>query len=90
MHVREKWKHVVLGFRRIEINFLAILIRVQNVARKAIAALDNGEYGICEDCEEPIAARRLDVMPWASVCVKCQEARDRQRGDADDIFSMAA
>ena len=65
--------------------------RVLSDVRKAIAALDNGEYGICEDCAEPIAARRLDVMPWASVCVKCQEARDRSDTEksADD-FSAAA
>jgi len=58
--------------------------------REALGRLDKGEYGVCEDCEESIPPRRLDAIPWARVCVKCQEARDRRRGEVDDIFSLAA
>ena len=34
------------------------------------------DFGLCEACEEDIAPRRLQVMPWAQFCVKCQEKRD--------------
>jgi DnaK suppressor protein len=44
----------------------------------ALQAMDRGEYGICEDCDERIPSRRLDAVPWAQVCVGCQEARDHQ------------
>ena len=46
------------------------------------AALDRMEdeiYGVCLRCEEPIAERRLKAIPWASYCVSCQEAIDRER-----------
>ncbi|HZT33385.1 MAG TPA: TraR/DksA C4-type zinc finger protein [Bryobacteraceae bacterium] len=35
--------------------------------------IDAGSYGICHECEEPISPKRLDAVPWAKYCVKCQE-----------------
>jgi DnaK suppressor protein len=58
--------------------------------REALDRLDKGEYGVCEDCEEFISPRRLDAIPWARVCVKCQEARDRRHEDVDDRYSSLA
>ena len=40
--------------------------------RLALAKLDAGDYGTCEDCEELIAAKRLAAVPWARFCVACQ------------------
>ena len=34
----------------------------------------DGSYGECTDCGEPIGLARLQVQPWASRCVDCQEA----------------
>ena len=45
----------------------------------ALVKIDEGTYGICELCEKPIHPDRLEVLPFASLCVKCQtskEARD--------------
>lgn len=39
---------------------------------EALARLDEGEYGICEDCEEEIPLGRLKAMPFARLCVKCK------------------
>jgi len=47
-------------------------------ARAALRRIDDGTFGICEDCEEEIPPKRLCAVPWASLCVVCQEARDRQ------------
>ena len=58
--------------------------RILSEVRKAMATLDNGEYGVCEECEELIGLRRLDAIPWARVCVQCQEGRDRRAADTDD------
>jgi len=41
--------------------------------RAAIARVDEGTYGLCIDCEQPIAARRLSALPWAARCRDCQE-----------------
>ena len=45
----------------------------------ALLRIDEGTYGVCELCEKPIHPDRLEVLPFASLCVKCQaskEARD--------------
>jgi DnaK suppressor protein len=39
-----------------------------------------GDYGMCEECDEPIAPRRLELMPYATLCTECQSARDPRRG----------
>ena len=40
--------------------------------------MDEGSYGTCAECGEPIASRRLAAIPWASHCIRCQEALDRR------------
>ena len=37
------------------------------------------EYGLCAECEEPIAPKRLQVLPYATLCTECQSARDPKR-----------
>ncbi len=39
----------------------------------ALQRLDTGRYGICLNCGEPIAAKRLKALPWAEYCVACQD-----------------
>jgi DnaK suppressor protein len=38
------------------------------------------EYGVCEECEEEIALKRLQLMPHATLCAECQRKADPQRG----------
>jgi DnaK suppressor protein len=38
------------------------------------------EYGLCEDCEEEIPTRRLELMPYVAHCAECQAKRDPRRG----------
>ena len=38
----------------------------------ARARLADGSFGVCQRCEEPIALKRLQAIPWASYCVSCQ------------------
>jgi DnaK suppressor protein len=45
--------------------------KIRNID-EALVRLDDGEYGICEDCEEEIPLGRLKVMPFARLCVKCK------------------
>ena len=45
--------------------------KVRNID-EALARLEEGEYGICEDCEEEIPIGRLKAMPFARLCVKCK------------------
>ena len=40
---------------------------------EALRRIEQGTYGICRDCGEPIASARLNAIPWARVCVSCKE-----------------
>ena len=46
---------------------------------RAIADLDAGRYGVCEDCNEQIAPKRLKALPFATRCVECQAATEPYR-----------
>ena len=47
----------------------------------ALARLDDDpdSFGSCAECEEPIAAKRLELMPYVELCVECQQAKDGPR-----------
>ena len=49
---------------------------------RALAKLANepDEFGLCEDCEEEIAPKRLAAVPHATLCVACQSKRDPKLG----------
>lgn len=51
--------------------------------RAALRKMDDGTFGLCEDCEEPIAPRRLAAVPWATRCLRCQESVERGRRVVD-------
>ena len=42
----------------------------------ALEKLDQGTYGICEDCENAIPPQRLEVLPFTSVCIDCKRQRE--------------
>ena len=66
------------------------LLRQVNAALRRI---HNGTFGTCVDCEETISPKRLIAVPWATRCIKCQEATDREGQepeDASETFSNAA
>jgi RNA polymerase-binding protein DksA len=45
--------------------------------RAALRALDDGSYGRCTECGNPIAPERLEAIPWASLCIDCARKRTR-------------
>ena len=45
----------------------------------ALARIDDGHYGICRSCKEPIAAQRLLAMPQAVTCVSCAATEAARR-----------
>jgi DnaK suppressor protein len=78
--------------RDVLVQYMNTSARNLREVRRAVDTLQSGSYGLCEDCGEPISARRLDAIPWARSCVKCQEGRDRQGTDVDvsDTFTAEA
>jgi DnaK suppressor protein len=43
---------------------------------QAILRLEQGTYGLCQECEQEIAAARLRALPFAVLCRDCQEATE--------------
>ena len=48
------------------------------LVEEAIEKLDEGQYGICLECEELISEERLTVLPFASHCVDCLETIEKK------------
>jgi DnaK suppressor protein len=48
-------------------------------ARAALRRIQEGSFGICQECEDDIAPKRLAALPWAQFCIGCQEAVDRNQ-----------
>lgn len=43
----------------------------------ALQRVDEGTYGLCAACGEPIPPDRLEVLPYASLCVRCQAQHEQ-------------
>jgi DnaK suppressor protein len=68
-------------------NFELNSSRLRDV-RGALLRMDAGRFGICAECEEDISPKRLAAIPWASYCIVCQEAADREQitpGDGMEV-----
>jgi len=46
-------------------------------ARAALRRIEDGSFGTCQECEGDIHPKRLAAVPWATFCIRCQEAVDR-------------
>ena len=46
-----------------------------NDVEAALVKLDNGTYGTCEGCGQPIAPARLEAKPAARLCMECASRR---------------
>jgi DnaK suppressor protein len=44
----------------------------------ALKKIDEGEFGLCEECEEPISLPRLQARPEAPLCIQCKEAQEKE------------
>jgi DnaK suppressor protein len=44
----------------------------------AIKKIDDGTFGNCESCDEPIGKKRLEARPETSLCIRCKEDQERE------------
>jgi DnaK suppressor protein len=44
----------------------------------ALRKIDEGNYGICEECEDQISLKRLEARPEAQLCIQCKEAQEKE------------
>jgi RNA polymerase-binding transcription factor len=47
-------------------------------SERALARIDEGTYGTCESCGEPIGKARLQAFPRATLCVACKQLEERR------------
>ena len=45
---------------------------------EALGRMDEGSFGICQDCEEPIEPRRLEARPVSTLCIACKEKQEHR------------
>jgi DnaK suppressor protein len=65
------------------------LDRESNLLRDVQAALlrvHDGSFGACIQCEWAISPKRLAAVPWAPLCIECQEAADRDEHETTESF----
>lgn len=55
--------------------------------RAALRRIQDGSFGTCIECEWVISRKRLAAAPWASRCIQCQDAADRDRQERTESFS---
>jgi DnaK suppressor protein len=58
---------------------VSLLNRDAQLSRRiqgALRRMEDGAYGVCLDCQEPIRIMRLRAVPWAELCLGCQERAD--------------
>lgn len=39
----------------------------------ALKKIENGTYGVCEECGAPIGEKRLEAIPWVRLCIECSQ-----------------
>jgi len=58
-------------------------VKLLREVQGALVRIEQGTYGVCHECEEPISPKRLDAVPWAHYCVRCQERITRRAASGD-------
>src|SRR5437016_3620286 len=46
--------------------------------QEALKALDRGQYGECVSCGNDINEKRLEAVPWTTMCIRCQEETETE------------
>src|SRR5574339_1264642 len=58
--------HIALKLRQTDAKILQAI-------EEALQRIDKGTYGICRDCGDPVAAPRLQAIPWTRSCISCKQ-----------------
>lgn len=45
---------------------------------KALLRIEDGSFGVCERCEEPISMKRLEARPVTTLCIRCKEEQEKK------------
>lgn len=56
-----------------------LLYRIDEALRRMYRNED--EYGICQECGDPVSHERLEALPYARLCIDCQEQEEGESGE---------
>jgi DnaK suppressor protein len=82
-------------FEDVAVDFLevqqeqSILVNEQALLTEVLQALkriDNGTYGICVTCGNPIPEKRLEAIPWAARDIKCEQALEQKNLGREELY----
>ena len=51
---------------------------------EALERIEDGEFGKCVHCGEPVQEKRLEAVPWARHCLRCQDLQERGLLNVDE------
>ncbi len=51
--------------------------RLLGLIDEALNRIETGGFGECVNCGEPVQEKRLEAVPWARFCLKCQDLQER-------------
>jgi DnaK suppressor protein len=72
----------IQGEQSIAVNEQALLTQVENALRR----IDEGTYGKCVNCGQPIPEKRLEAIPWAERDVKCEEQLEQRNLSEEELY----
>jgi DnaK suppressor protein len=69
-----------------EMDFALMEMKAESLGKidEAIRRLESGVYGVCAECGGEIAEARLKALPFATLCVTCQEREESQQAELRD------
>ena len=67
----------------------SLLVERANKLAEALERLRGGDYGMCEECSEPIAPARLRALPEVTTCVRCQDRLERMMPRLEAVAAAA-
>jgi DnaK suppressor protein len=72
-----------------DIDYTLLNMQIERLRKveDALDRLEEGTYGVCEDCGASINVERLKVLPFTTCCVQCQEKRE-QMGQGSKLKQM--
>lgn len=62
--------------RELSMNLISSEQEVLYQIEDALKRLDDGSYGVCQQCNKVITMSRLKAVPYASLCIECQRAKE--------------
>ena len=83
------------NFEDLAVDFLemqkeqSLLVNEQALLTEVLQALkriDDGTYGICVTCGNPIPEKRLEAIPWAARDIKCEQALEQKNLSREELY----